>query len=104
LLGVSILLFALTATHSRQEAPVLRASTAKSLNEFGTCFADRQQRNSQAWAFMPTESGGTFTNAGANGAAATYWVTFQESPAKNEVRIVANRRSADLVQAVMRCR
>jgi len=105
--GVSILLIALTASLPDREAPILRASTPKSLNDFGQCFVRAQEQQSHPWAFVPTPIGGTFTNAGADGVTAPYWVRIREARPFNEVRLFAARSSNDsgsLVEAVNRCR
>jgi hypothetical protein len=105
--GVSILLIALTASHPEQEAPILRASTPKSLNDFGQCFVRGQEQQSRAWAFIPTATGGTFTNAGAEGVTAPYWVRVSETRPANVVRLFAAQGADDsrvLVEAVNRCR
>jgi hypothetical protein len=92
------------ASHPEVDGALLRASTAKSLNEFGSCFAGQQERVSRAWAFMPTRSGGTFTNAGAGGPAASYWLAFDEAKPINRVRILAKHPAAEVVEAANRCR
>jgi len=105
--GVSILLVALTASHPEREAPILRASTSKSLNDFGQCFVRTQEQQSHAWAFVPTPTGGTFTNAGANGVTAPYWIRVSETRPLNVVRLFAARgpdEAGRLVEAVNRCR
>jgi hypothetical protein len=105
--GVSILLIALAASHPDQEAPILRVSTAKSLNDFGQCFVRAQEQHSRAWAFVPTRTGGTFTNAGAVGVAMPYWLRVSEDRPVNEIRLFAAQPSDDsstLVEAVNRCR
>jgi hypothetical protein len=104
--GVSILLIALTASLPVQEAPILRASTPKSLNDFGQCFVRGQEQQARAWAFVPTPSGGTFTNAGASGVTAPYWVRVSETRPMNVVRLFAARGSDDssLIEAVNQCR
>ena len=105
--GVSILLIALAASLPEQEAPILRASTPKSLNDFGQCFVRAQEQQARAWAFVPTSTGGTFTNYGANGVTTPYWVRVNETRPFNVVRLFAARGagdSGDLVEAVNRCR
>lgn len=82
----------------------MRASTAKSLNDFGSCFTRIQDRDARAWAFMPTQSGGTFTNAGASGAAAPYWLAFTEMKPANQVRLFAAADQTHLREAVQQCR
>ena len=102
--SVPIILFALAASLPAQETPVLRASTAKSLNEFGSCFARTQEEKSRPWAFMPNNGGGTFTNASAKGVTASYRLQISEAAPQNQVRLFAGAHSAKLVEAVNRCR
>jgi hypothetical protein len=105
--GVSILLIALTASHPNQEAPILRASTPKSLDDFGQCFVRVQEQHSRAWAFVPTETGGTFSNAGADGVATPYWLRVSEAQPVNQIRLFAAKgsdESGSLVEAVNQCR
>ena len=104
MLNVSILLLAVMASNPEREAPLLRATTTKSLNDFGACFARAQDSASRPWAFMPTENGGTFTNAGASQPAAVYWLRVSESKSLNRIRLFAGRDSNNLVEVVNRCR
>jgi hypothetical protein len=105
--GVSILLIALTASHPAEEAPTLRASTPKSLNDFASCFVRQQEQRSSAWAFVPTETGGTFTNAGANGVTVPYWLRVSEGEQVRQIRLFAAKgsdQSGVLAEAVNQCR
>jgi hypothetical protein len=92
------------AAQPEPEPAVMRASTVKSLNEFGSCFTATQDRASRPWAFMPTGNGGTFTNAGAEGIAAPYWLTVSVARGPSQIRLFANSGSADMIQAVNSCR
>lgn len=84
--------------------PLFRASTAKSLNDFGSCFAHTQDQASRPWAFMPTANGGTFTNAGATHIAAAYWLEVGEAKPTNLIRLFVAKGSDELVEAINRCR
>lgn len=106
MLSVSILLL-MMATQSGQATPIAHASTAKALNDFGSCFTHIQDRASRAWAFMPTHSGGIFTNAGAAGAATIYWLQVNTSQHGNQVRLFTAPGSgapAILTEAIDQCR
>jgi hypothetical protein len=100
---VAILFFAVVASHPDPDGPVLRASTAKSLNEFGSCFTREQDEAARPWAFMPAARGGTFTNSGASGADAPYWLIFSEAKSSNQVRLFAAANSGDVIEAANRC-
>ena len=104
MLSVSTLLLAVLASHPDPDATVLRASTSKSLNDFGSCFTRAQNLAARPWAFMPAADGGTFTNSGASPMAAVYWLRISESKSLNRIRLFAGTGSAELVEAVNRCR
>ncbi len=82
----------------------MRATTTKSLNEFGSCFARVEERDSRAWAFLPTPNGGTFTNSGTTSAAAAYRLAFDEAKPLNQVRLFAGPASGGPVEALRLCR
>ena len=82
----------------------MRAATARSLNDFGSCFTHAQERESRAWAFLPSRSGGTFTDAQSSNTAAVYWLAFNEAKPLNELRLFADAGSSNIVEAVNRCR
>jgi hypothetical protein len=103
-LSEAFLLFAAMASQLDQEPPILRASTPKSLQDFGSCFTRAQDRASHPWAFMATESGGTFTNAGATGVAEPYWLQVREARLVSHVQLFAGKTSGDLLKAVNECR
>jgi hypothetical protein len=106
LLGVSTLLLALAASAPQPVQPLLRTTTAKSLHAFGACFAEAQEKAAKAWAFMPTPSGGTFTNSGAVGSDAPYWLQVQAGAARGEIRLFGEggaRPPTALIEAVNRC-
>jgi hypothetical protein len=92
------------ASQLDQGPPILRASMAKSLQDFGSCFTRAQDRVSRPWAFMPTESGGMFTNAGATGVAEPYWLQVSEAKPLSRVQLFAGKNSGDLLKAVNECR
>ena len=100
LLGVLILL---AAVPSSPPAALLDPRSAKGPAEFTACFADAQGRNGQAWAFMPAEHGGTFTDSGAYGAPASYWLKVRSIGASTRLRISAGAPSS-VIRAVEQCR
>jgi len=104
LLSVPILFLAAVASNTELQAPLSRASTAKSLNDFGSCFAHTQDDASRPWAFMPTANGGIFTNAGATHVAAAYWLEVGEAKPTYFVRLFVDKGSDELVEAINRCR
>ena len=97
-------MFALVAASPNPAASPMRANTTKSLNEFGSCFTRVEERVSRAWAFLPTPSGGTFTNSGASSAAAApYRLAFDEAKPLSQVRLFAGQAATGLVAAVRLC-
>lgn len=104
MLKVAILLFAVMASQLDQEPPILRAGMTRSLQDFGVCFTRSQDQASRPWAFMATESGGTFTNAGASGVAQPYWLQVSEARPLGRVQLFAGRDSGDVLEAVNQCR
>jgi hypothetical protein len=89
-----------------QAQPLVVVSTGKSLDAFGTCFAQAQEQAGRPWAFAASERGGSFTNDGANGVSAAYRIQFTRAGAVNQLRLYADRRTdaPALVKAVDRCR
>jgi hypothetical protein len=104
-LGVFILLTAATASNS--SAPLLNATTGRSPEDFGSCFTQAEEQGGRAWAYMPTERGGTFTDSGAREAPASYWLQVRAVGPSTEVHLFgaqANGASSRLIQAVNQCR
>jgi hypothetical protein len=106
LIGVSTLLLAVLSAQ-QPSRPLFRTTTAKSLDAFAACFTKAQDERAQSWAFMPAGRGGTFTNSGANGSGAAYWLQVRTSGAREHIRLFADRandRPASVVEAVEQCR
>jgi hypothetical protein len=101
----SILLVALAAANPSGETPLFSGATSKSLDGFASCFTRIQEEAGHAWAFVPTNSGGAFSNAGASGAAAPYLLQMKRAGAQHRLRLFVEARvsSETLVQAVERC-
>jgi hypothetical protein len=101
LLGVLILLASASSA-----MPLLEAKSSKPLDEFGACFARAAERSDRAWAYLPGERGGTFTNSGARGVPASYWLQVRDAGPGTGVRLFADAPSvvADVRKAVDSCR
>ena len=86
--------------------PLLDASTSKPVDEFGACFTQRVERASRAWAYLPSERGGTFTDSGAQGAAASYWLQVRPAAQSTQLRLftAGSSRPAAVLAAVRECR
>lgn len=105
MLGVFILLTAATA--SSAAGPLLDATTLRSPDDFGSCFTRAEERDGRAWAYLPTVRGGTFTDSGARGVPASYWLQVRRAGGSTGLRLYAARgqdQSARVVQGVNRCR
>ena len=102
LLGVLILLASVTSP----SAPLLDAKSATPLAGFRNCFIQSQERSGRAWAYMPTSRGGTFTDSGARGARATYWLQVRGTGDATSLRLfAASHAGADAISgAVAQCR
>jgi len=86
--------------------PLLEAKSSKRLEAFDACFVRVAQRGDRAWAYLPGERGGTFTNSGARGEPASYWLQVRDADGATGVRLFANSSSvaADIKRAVASCR
>jgi hypothetical protein len=104
LVGVLILL-ALTSPNASM--PLLDATSARSLDQFGSCFTTAEERRGRSWAFLPSERGGTFTDAGAQGSSGSYWLQARRAGAATRIRLFAAESISDssiLIKAVEQCR
>jgi hypothetical protein len=100
-------LFLLVAASPNAAIPLLDARSVRPLAEFGACFAQAEERSGRAWAFMPGGHGGTFTDSGAGGAPASYWLQVRGAGAATHVRLFgagSAGESSPLIEAVERCR
>jgi hypothetical protein len=106
LLGVSTLSLVLVASAPQPVPPPFSTTTARSVDAFGACFARAQENAGKAWAFMPTASGGTFTNSGAGASEAPYWLQVHAGTTRGEIRLFGDRGAvppAALIEAVNQC-
>jgi hypothetical protein len=82
-------------------------STARSVEQFGGCFVNAQDRARRAWSFVPKGNGGTFSNAGAHGVRNPYFLSLSDRGSTREIRL--ERASAGaafdprIAQAVDQC-
>jgi hypothetical protein len=103
LFGVLILLAAAPSAST----PLLDARSPKSLDEFGACFTRGAERSDRAWAYLPSERGGTFTDSGARGEPASYWLLVRGAGSGTRLRLYASAPSSmapELIEAVDKCR
>ena len=102
MLGVLILL----AVTPNAPTPLLDARSARAPADFAACFTHAQERSTTAWAYLPSEQGGTFTDSGAKGAPASYWLQVRATGAATQVRLFAANTSvpSTVTRAVRQCR
>ena len=81
----------------------LGTSSTKPLAEFSACFAKAEDRGGRAWAYLPGQHGGTFTDSGAHGAAATYWLQVRAADTVTRYRLVADAASP-VTTSIEQCR
>jgi hypothetical protein len=85
-------------------APTRSFQTAKSIDQFASCFADTQDRSALAWWYVPKDDGGTFSNLGSRTLQSAYFVVVSDRGAKREVRLEGNGASEIAVnRAVSQC-
>ncbi len=75
-------------------APVPRAphkpgviETGKSVEQFGGCFVDAQDRASLPWSYVPQSRGGTFSNFGAKGVRFPYFLAVLDHGSARQIRL-----------------
>lgn len=83
-------------------APATSFTTAKSTEQFASCFGNTQDRVRKTWWFVPKEDGGTFSNLGAKNASAPYFVVVSDKGARRQVRLEGDGANA-VNRAVSQC-
>ena len=100
LLGLAVSASAVGAPSEGGSAP---RTTTKPTAQFASCFVKAEERAAQPWSYVPKENGGgTFSNLGAKGAAAPYFVRVADRGATREIRLEA-ATDASVVRAVDAC-
>ncbi|MEP6983038.1 MAG: hypothetical protein ABI853_05265 [Sphingomicrobium sp.] len=100
-------LFLLIAASQSAAIPLLDAKSVRPVADFGACFTRAEERSGRAWAFMPRAHGGTFTDSGARGAPASYWLQVRGAGAATHVRLFgagSAAASSPVIEAVEQCR
>lgn len=79
-------------------------TTAKSVDEFSSCFAGTQDREALPWSYVRKGDGATFSNLGPRTIASAYFVTVSNRGSSREVRLEGNGSSEIPVnEAVNQC-
>lgn len=85
---VTLLSVAATAlTPSVQSRPAMTTETAKSVQAFAECFTQAQDRRAAAWAYVPSRSGGTFSNLGAAGVSKPYFIVISDRGGRRTILV-----------------
>ena len=106
-----VILMSVIASAAAPAAPAQQSGmtllTQKSLDQFGGCFVEAQDRSSMAWSFVPKADGGTFSNLGARGAQNHYFLAVSDHGLSRQVRLEPAEASlpldARVVRAVNQC-
>jgi hypothetical protein len=78
-------------------------TTMQSVQAFADCFATSQDRRSAAWWFVPRESGGTFSNAGAAGVVKPYFLVISDRGTRREIRLDNVTAASPAARGVSQC-
>jgi hypothetical protein len=85
-------------------APLHRAALTSGFDAFQDCFARVQDQSGRPWAFVPSTSGGMFTNIGVAGSGPAYRLIVRNGASGASVRLIADNPDAALLAAVEQCR
>ena len=95
----------LAAAAWKAPLPPIEASSARSATRFSECFTRAQDAKGRAWGYMPSGEGGTFTDSGAHGAPASYWLQVRSLGKATQLRLYAADGAAPAaLAAVEQCR
>ena len=89
---------------SLADRPAKMFVTAKSTNQFDSCFAGKQDDSALPWWFVPKRNGGTFSNLGSRTMKSAYFVVVSDRGPRREVRLEGNGAQETAVnRAVSQC-
>lgn len=84
-----------------------RASTGietdKSVQDFASCFMQAQDRQAAAWAFAPSQHGGTFSNLGAAGADKPYFIVISDGGNRRKILLDNVKAGSPAASGVSQC-
>jgi hypothetical protein len=84
--------------------PAKSLVTAKSTDQFASCFADTQDRGGLPWGYIRKDDGGTFSNLGPRSLSSAYFVVVSDRGARREVRLEGNgAKEIGINRAVDQC-
>src|SRR5438067_5260636 len=95
----------LAAPFAAQEySPARLFVTAKSTDQFASCFAGREDSGGVPWSFVPKDDGGTFSNVGSRSGASAYFLVVSDHGSRRELRLEGRGGSEVAVsKAVTQC-
>ena len=89
---------------AQEYSPYKSFVTAKSTDQFASCFANSQDSGGLAWSFVPKDDGGTFSNLGSRSGASAYFLVVSDHGSRREVRLEGRGGSEVAVRkAVTQC-
>jgi hypothetical protein len=89
---------------SPEYGPAKSFVTAKSTDQFASCFAGTQDDGALPWRYVPKDDGGTFSNLGPRTIGSAYFVVVSDRGPHREVRLEGNGASEVAVKrAVSQC-
>ena len=89
---------------AQEYSPAKLFVTAKSTDQFASCFAGREDSGGVAWSFVPKDDGGTFSNLGSRSGASAYFLVVSDRGARREVRLEGSGASeTGINRAVSQC-
>lgn len=104
LLSVIISAAAPSSPGALESIPAKSFATAKSTDQFASCFAGTQDRGALPWSYVRKEDGGTFSNLGSRTIQSAYFVVVSDRGSSREVRLEGNGASEIAVnRAVDQC-
>ena len=75
------------APPARAAQRAVTLETSKSVEQFGGCFVNAQDRASLAWSYIPQSRGGTFSNFGAKGTRVPYFLAVLDRGSRRQIRL-----------------
>jgi hypothetical protein len=94
---------AVAAAPAPQPRSDVSFATMKSTQEFADCFTRIQDRRSMPWWFVPKNSGGTFSNAGAARVGKPYLLLVSDRSGRREIQLQNAARDGPEARAVNQC-
>jgi hypothetical protein len=89
---------------AQEYSPAKLFVTAKSTDQFSSCFASAQDSGGLPWSFVPKDDGGTFSNLGSRSAKSAYFLVVSDRGSRRELRLEGSGASeTGINRAVSQC-